>query len=205
MLQSSPAPLRSALARTLRAALGLTLLLYATGIALPDSSAAQDWGDPSYDSPSSPPAGDEIGWSLKAGFGFTHDPSTFLMNFELPYAFDRWVSAGPMIQVGVEDDITIVAPTLNVGVRLPDMPGSDFDRFHPYGFAGFGFAVIEDDDERNDQRSAGFLVDFGFGLEYQLSDHVFLNSQMMFNFLPRRTQDEKFFYAWQMAGMRIAF
>jgi len=180
------------------------------------NASAQDWGDESDDwgAPSSPaprassaeaPAPDGPGWSFKTGLGFTHDPTSVLLNFELPYRFDRWVSVAPKIQVGLEEDITIVAPTVNVGVRIPDMPGRGLDRLHPYGFVGMGFAVIEDDGEPNDKRSAGFLVDVGAGLEYQLSPSVFLDSQMTFNFLPKRTQDERFFFAWQIVGLRFAF
>jgi hypothetical protein len=145
------------------------------------------------------------GWSARVGIGFTADPDTALMNFEIPYAFDRWVSVGPMIQVGLTNDEMIVAPTGNITVTIPELPGNGFDRLHPYGTVGMGFAVIEDDDRRGDNSSTGFLINFGFGIEYQLSDHFFLGSHMMFNFLPEETLDEKFFYSWQMAGIRYAF
>ena len=110
-----------------------------------------------------------------------------------------------MFQIGLDDNNTIVAPTLNVAVTIPDLPGDDFDAFHPYGFVGIGFAYIEDDNRRNDNSSAGFLINFGVGIEYQVSQSFFLGSQMMFNFLPEKTLDEKFFYAWQVGGARIAF
>lgn len=145
------------------------------------------------------------GWSFRGGIGFTADPGTLLLNFELPYAFDRWVSAGPMLQVGIDDHDLIVAPTANVIVRVPDLPGEALDRVHPYALVGIGFAVIEDDNRRGDNSSAGFLIDFGVGLEVQLSEHLYLGSQMMFNFLPEETLDEDFFYSWQVGGVRIAF
>lgn len=178
---------------------------------------AQDWGSDEDDWASEPrrdsaddarsgPRNDSIpGWSLRAGLGFTLDPGTLLLNFELPYAFDRWVSAGPMIQVGLDDHDTIVAPTANVTVTIPDLPGDALDRLHPFALVGVGFAVIEDDNRQNDNSSAGFLIDFGFGVEYQLSDHFYLGSQMMFNFLPEETLDEDFFYSWQIGALRLAF
>ena len=145
------------------------------------------------------------GWSIRTGLGITVDPGTLLLNFEVPYAFDRWVSAGPAIQIGIDKHDTIVAPTFNVTVRVPDLPGETFDRLHPYALVGMGFAVIEDDDRRNDNVAAGFLIDFGIGLEFQVSEHLYLGSQMMFNFLPEETLDEDFFYSWQIGGIRIAF
>lgn len=185
-------------------------------IALPQPSVAQDWGAESDDDWLQPTSststqaglggsGPSTGWSLRAGIGFIDDPNAFLLNIEVPYAFDRWVSVGPMFQIGLDDNNTIVAPSLNVTVTVPDLPGSNLDRFHPYGFVGMGFAYIEDDNRRNSNSSAGFLINFGFGLEYQVSNRFFVGSQMMFNFLPEEVLDEHFFYSWQIAGARFAF
>jgi opacity protein-like surface antigen len=193
----------------LRRALCLSLAL----LILPSTALAQDWGEESDDGWTQSPdsestsSGGETptGWSFRAGLGFTDDPSSLLLNLEAPYAFDQWVSAGPMFQIGIDDNNTIVAPTLNVTVTIPDLPGEDFDLIHPFGFIGMGFAVIEDDNRRNDNSSTGFLVNFGFGVEYQLSDHFFLGTEMMFNFLPEETLDEHFFYSWQVLGARFAF
>lgn len=180
-------------------------------VALPSALIAQDWeGDyeGSSTSTSSGRLGDRAnatGWSLRVGLGFIGDPTAFLLNFEVPYAFDRWVSAGPMVQVGLDDNNTVVAPSLNVTVRVPDLPGSDYDRIHPFGFVGIGFAYIEDDNRNGDNSSFGFLVNFGLGLEYQVSENLALGSQMMFNFLPEETLEQHFFYSWQVLGARIAF
>ncbi len=174
-------------------------------ITLPGSSSAQDWGGESDLQSGSSGLEPPTGWSLRTGIGFTASPDTFLMNFEAPYAFDRWVSAGPMLQVGLSNDDTIVAPTLNATVTIPDLPGESLDRLHPYGFIGIGFAYIKDRDRGKNRSDTGFLVDFGFGLEYQISEKVFVGSQMMFNFLPKKTTGQNFFYAWQIGSVRIAF
>jgi len=181
---------------------------------LPGASQAQDWGGeldhgPSYSTNAQAGqggSGSPPGWSLRGGIGFTADPTSFLLNFEAPYAFDRWVSAGPMLQLGLDDDHTIVAPTLNVSVTIPDLPGEDFDRLHPYGMIGIGFAYIENDNRgRSGKDDTGFLINFGFGLEFEVSENLFIGSQMMFNFLPVKTVGEHFFYSWQVGGVRIAF
>lgn len=187
-------------------------LLFAAPAAL-----AQNWGEDPDDgssaaAPASRPAPSRAshrsaaaGWSFQTGVGFTADPETFLMNFEAPYAFNEWFSAGPAMQVGLEKDRTIVAPSGNLRLTVPDLPGRDFDRLHPYVFAGMGLAYLEKDKGRNDGDGVGFLVDTGFGLEFQVSEKVFLGSQMMFNFLPKETKNEGFYYAWQIAGIRFAF
>lgn len=199
-----------------RAVILLGLCTTILSIALPDHSVAQDWGSESEDDWSQPasstraqggPGGRDLplGWSARLGIGFIDDPNAFLLNLEAPYVFDQWVSAGPMFQIGLDDDNTIVAPSMNVTVTIPHLPGETLNRVHPFGFVGMGFAYIEDDNRRNDNSSAGFLINFGFGVEYQISDNVLLGSQMMFNFLPEEVLEEHFFYAWQVGGVRISF
>lgn len=184
---------------------------------------AQDWGDDSSEDWSSQPAQPQprsssgggggsryrsaaAGWSFQGGIGFTADPDSFLMNFEAPYAFNRWFSFGPALQVGINDDTTIVAPTGNLRITIPDLPGRDFDRVHPYAIAGMGFAVIDDERNGNDGSAAtGFLIDFGAGVEYQVSEKVFLGTQMIFNVLPDEVKGEHFYFAWQLGGIRFAF
>ena len=201
---------------TSRLLAALLFLVLAT-IGSPPVSSAQDWGEESDDGWSEPaprrrptPRSNgaiprPIGWSVRAGLGFIDDPNALLLNFEAPYAFDQWVSAGPTLQVGIEDHNTIVAPTAAVTVSIPDLPGDDFDNVHPYALVGIGFAYIEDDNRQNDNSSVGFLINFGVGVEYQVSERFSIGSQMMFNFLPEETLDEDFFYSWQVGGVRIAF
>ncbi|MFO0689898.1 MAG: outer membrane beta-barrel protein [Myxococcota bacterium] len=215
---SKPARLRAAAARC-AAALGVALVaLLAAPLA-----QAQDWGDDSSEDWSSPqPAQPSprttsssgasrsrnaaAGWSFQGGIGFTADPDTFLMNFEAPYAFNRWFSFGPAMQVGINDHRTIVAPTGNLRLTIPDLPGRAFDRVHPYAIAGMGFAVIDNDTNGRDNSAAtGFLIDFGAGVEYQVSEKVFLGTQMIFNVLPDQVKGEHFYFAWQLGGIRFAF
>lgn len=206
---------------TTRAAARLAALV---GVALATLFAAplaqaQDWGDDSSEDWSSPqPAQPRprttsggsssgyrnaaAGWSFQGGVGFTADPDAFLMNFEAPYAFNRWFSFGPALQIGINDHRTIAAPTGNLRVTIPDLPGRSFDRVHPYAIAGMGFAVI---DPEGKDAQIGFLIDFGAGVEYQVSEKVFVGTQMIFNVLPDEVTDENFYFAWQVGGIRFAF
>jgi len=192
----------------------IPIILAIASLLVSGTSIAQDWGsDPNEEwstaeasgSGSAPSHSSAPGWSARLGIGFTADPDTFLINIEAPYAFDRWVSVGPMFQLGLHHDDRIFAPTANVTVTIPDLPGQKLDRLLPYATAGMGFAVLEKDDRPNKNTSSGFLANVGFGLEYEINEHVFVGSQMMFNFLPTEVLDEKFFYSWQIAGLRIKF
>ena len=57
-----------------------------------------------------PTAGD---WSPHAGLGFMLDPDGVLLAVGVEYAATDEFSIGPLLQLGFEDDHTIVAPTLN--------------------------------------------------------------------------------------------
>lgn len=188
---------------------GIALLLIGL---LSAPAHAQDWGSEDDDWSS----GDSLGgtttagppttpWSFRAGMGFTNDPDTFLLNFELPYRFDQYVSAGPMMQVGLEDNRFIVAPTMNLTVTGANLLSGELARFQPTIFAGIGFAILNNDDRGGDTQDAGFLVNTGFGIDYLLSDRVTIGSRMLFNFLPGGTLDERFFYAWEVASVRLNF
>ncbi|MFK7898806.1 MAG: outer membrane beta-barrel protein [Myxococcota bacterium] len=225
-------PLASSTAPTTARAAFASALATILFFALATPAAAQDWGsepDDSWGPPSDsrtyesdtydsysdpePPAGDPFnrgdasasGWSGRAGLGFTADPSSLLLNFDFPYYFDRFVAVGPMLQVGIDEDETIIAPTLNLFINIPDIGVAGLERVQPYGFVGLGFAVVEDDDRSNDNSATDFLINFGVGIEYQISEHLFLGSHMTFNFLPNEALSQEFFYSWQVGGARIAF
>lgn len=203
--------------------LAVLLAIAAAALFAVPLAQAQDWGDDSSEDWNTPQptqtqtrstsssrsssarnAGE--GWSVQAGIGFTADPETFLMNFDAPYSFNEWISFGPAMQVGIAGSRILVAPTGNLRVTIPDLPGRAFDRVRPYAIAGMGFAVIENDNGRRDGDAAtGFLIDFGAGVEYQVSEKVFLGTQMIFNVLPDRVKREDFYFAWQLAGIRFAF
>ena len=212
----------SAASRARRLAV-LPMLLVAALLLASAPAQAQDWGDDSNDDwsapqPAEPPPpapsrsrsssyrSSAPGWSVQTGIGFTADPDTFLVNLDVPYYFNEWIAFGPAMQIGVTDKRTVVSPTGHVRITVPDLPGRAFDRVHPYGIAGMGFTVIENDNGRRDGDAAvGFLIDFGAGVEYQVSEKVFLGTQMLFNVLPADVKREDFYFAWQVAGIRFDF
>lgn len=206
--ESATSPTRSTVRRACARLSWIAILsvggVLATEIASAQVESSSTTGDDSPGYRISDPGGPAEGWSARLGAGFTAGPDTFLLNFEAPYAFNEWIAVGPMLQLGLDDDHTIAAPTLNVTLKYPELPGV-FDRVIPYAFGGLGLAVIKDDRARNDDTSVGFLIDVGMGAEYQLSDRVFVGTQMMLDFLPKQTQGQKFIFAWQIGGLRYAF
>jgi len=206
--------LRQSGSRAMR--ISVLLVAFFSVLSPPTLASAQGWGEGDWESVpgqtrnTNGGAGERNGsptspWSLRAGMGFTADPDDFLLNFELPYRFDQYVSVGPMIQVGLGDRRYLVAPTANLTITIPDMPGETLDRLRPHFFGGIGFAVIENEERGGSSRGAGFLANAGFGIDYALSERVSVGSRMIFNFLPGRTLDEKFFYSWEIIGLKLDF
>jgi hypothetical protein len=156
-----------------------------------------------------PPSGSSV--SLEGGIGFTSDPETFLLGFELPFQVAPGVEVGPLLQLGFADNHTIVAPTLNARYVF-DLPAwgvweqrPTLRRIHPMVFGGLGFAYIDQDGSSGDRDGTGFLFDLGFGAEYELTPVVSVGSRMTFNVLPDSVAGENFFFSWQVGTVRFRF
>ena len=205
---SSGGALRADAGRFLAATLILTTLvaLVATSSARAQGWEDDDWGDPGGATTWTGSA-QETAWYVRGGIGFTVDPDELLLNFELAHQFDQYISFGPMLQIGVADNRSIWAPTANLTITVPDMPGEDLDNFHPFLFAGIGVGVLENGDRggRADTRQTGFLVNTGLGLDYALNEQLSVGTRVIFNFLPGRTLNEDMFYSWEIVGFKFAF
>ena len=125
----------------------LILLLALACLLGPGMAAAQDWGSDEEDwqpnenqlggrTTAGPPT---TPWSLRAGTGFTVDPDNLLLNFEVPYRFDQYVAAGPMMQVGLGDDRYLVFGTANLTITGANLFEGDMARFEPNLFAEPGY------------------------------------------------------------------
>ncbi len=147
--------------------------------------------------------------SLRTGIGFTADPDAFLMGFELDYRIEDGFSLGTQVQVGVDDDLTLVSPVVfgRYTQNLGDFDGG-LDRVDLYVQGGLGFTWWDVDRARNrggDDDDAAFLMNFGFGAEYRLTDHVSAGSHMLFNIIPGEIYDERFYFSWEVVSLRFRF
>lgn len=152
-------------------------------------------------------SGSDSGVSLAGGIGFTGSPSTFLMQFDGLYHFDRNLAAGPSLQIGVDGQITIVSMSVDgrYTFQLAD-PEDPPSKFTPFVTGGLGFSHYSADaGPFRDFSETGFLMMLGFGLGYRLSDEFGFESSMRFNIVPTEVLGDKFYYSWQMAGIRYTF
>jgi opacity protein-like surface antigen len=166
----------------------IRVILLVLALVLPVSAAAQSQQN------------DEEGWSVSAGAGFTSSPNSHTVTFEASYQVNNHWSAGPLIQLGYDDDRKVIAPSLNV--RYSFDLDSPLDIFLQGGAGG---AFLESDNRPGDDNEFGFLVNFGGGIEYRVSDTLSITSHVLFNGLPGEVIDEDSFFSWQVAGMKVRF
>ncbi len=149
----------------------------------------------------------QVPLEFRAGIGFTADPGTFLTGFELDLVATSAVQIGPAIQIGVSDRRTLIAPTLNLRylVGLPDVP-KGLSRLKPFFQAGVGAAYLEKERKhRRDEREADFMLNAGFGLQYDVTERMALGSFMLFNIIPGEAASERFFFSWQVLAVILKF
>jgi len=176
--------------------------MLAAGLCLVSSSALAE----------QPSSRRETGWSVAGGIGPTASPTRFLMQFDLPYHLNRGFSLGPQLQIGVSGGTTIVSAALDARYDF-DFSVSDHEiisKIHPFVNGGLGVTYMQQGPKRRplftSNSRTGFLMEFGFGLAYALSERVSLESAMQFNIIPDGagpSDRDKFYWSWQMAGVRF--
>ena len=148
-------------------------------------------------------------FSIRTGLGFTADPDGFLLGFEGDYAFTEHLSTGVLLQLGLDDDRTIVSPVV-YGRFRSDLGGIDpaLEPLEPYIHLGFGITYWHVD--RRPPRSGTtddveFLLNPGVGIEYRFTDHVSAGTHMMFNIIPAEIFGERFYFSWEVLTLRYRF
>jgi hypothetical protein len=178
-----------------------------------DLSAASAYSSPGGGAASALGSGllgaDDSAWSsrtvgLKGGVGFTVDPSSFLLTLQADFFLIDLLAVGPLVQLGVSDHNTILAPTLNFQFVF-DLPWQEVEALKPTAQFGLGFAYLHKNHRQGHDDDVGFLVNFGFGAEYFLTSQVALGTNFLFNFLPHETLDVDFFFSWQVVTVRFQF
>jgi len=112
--------------------------------------------------------------------GSTPDGTAFGMNGHVDYFVNDRLSIGPLLQLGVTDDMTLVGLSGQGTYRLP-LPGTG-GRGKLALQSGIGFAHA---DFRADDTS--WLVPLGIGYEHTLESGTVLNATSLVNFTDLHT------------------
>jgi hypothetical protein len=143
-------------------------------------------------------------FSAHGGVGFTASPETFLFAMGADYFITSELSIGPLLQFGFEDDWSIFAPSLNVRWTFDLDLADPWNRLKPFAEGGIGGCYMHHK-RTGDDEEWGFLINFGGGLEYYVTDTLALGTEMLFNFLPGEVQGQDFFFSWQVLTVRFLF
>jgi hypothetical protein len=135
--------------------------------------------------------------------GGTADGTAFAVALSGDYFLTHEISIGPLLQIGLTDDLTQVGFTAQVKYTL-DLP--QVPELKPHFQAGIGFIHAELDRGRDeDVDDTSFLFPIGLGAEYRLNRKVSLDSTLLFNFTNLRdVRNDDFFITW-LVGIKIHF
>jgi outer membrane protein with beta-barrel domain len=137
---------------------------------------------------------------LEAGAQFATADSTALgLAFSGDYFFNQNLSIGPLLQVGVTDDLFQFGQTAQLKYTY------DIDRrlkTNLQGGAGFIYSRYTKGPNRHDM---SFLIPVGPGLEYNLSDDFSIGTTLLFNFNDLSKVKNENFFVSLLGGLKVRF
>ncbi len=137
--------------------------------------------------------------------GETADGTAFAVGLSGDYFLTHNVSVGPLLQIGVTEDLTQIGLTAQVKYTLDLL---DIPDLKPHLQGGIGFIHADLDRGRGrfgDADDTSFLIPIGFGAGYRLSQKISLESTLLFNFTDLDdVRNDDFFITW-LTGVRFHF
>ena len=117
-------------------------------------------------------------WALGASGGFmssTPDGNAATMNLQGEYFVTPEASVGPMVQLGVTDNMTMTGLSMQGRYYLPVGGTNRRGRVNVQGGLGFAHAEFQDDD-------TSWLIPVGVGYDYELDSGMSLSVNGLVNF-----------------------
>ena len=117
--------------------------------------------------------GTDIGFS-----GGTIDGTALAVGISGDYQVAPHVSIGPLIQLGVTDDLFQIGVTAQAKFTLdfPDVP-----ELKPQLQAGLGFIHADLDKGGSSGDDTSWLIPIGMGLEYRMAKNLYAGTTLLFN------------------------
>jgi len=132
----------------------------------------------------------------------TPDGTAYALGLYGDYYLTRRFSIGPLLQMGLTGDLFQAGLT---GQAKYTFGIAGVPELKPHVQAGIGF-IYADLDPKGSKREddVSFLMPFGAGAEYKLTDQLSLDGTVLFNITNLDVRDENFFITW-LIGLRFAF
>ncbi len=150
-------------------------------------------------------AGQAGKFALGGGLGFqvgTPDDTPFAVGLYGDYYLTRNFSIGPLLQLGFTKDLYLQG--LSAQAKYSFDP-TGIPKLTPYVQAGLGFVYASlDRGNRGTESATSFLIPFGGGVEYKLTDSISLDGGVLFNVTNLDVGDKNFFVSF-LFGAKYAF
>ena len=138
---------------------------------------------------------------LAAGFGLTTSPSSFMLASTLDFPLDSNVTAGPSLQYGLDDSVSLVTITGQLKYFLPLTELWSLS-IRPYVTGGIGVTTI---DKENRGSDSGLLVNIGAGMRYLTGEHYRIGSEVRLNIMPDDVAGEPTFMSFELLQITFEF
>ncbi len=131
----------------------------------------------------------------------------FPMAGELWFDFDRHLTLGPLLQLGVSDEELLIAPAVNLRYRFPFSNDWATPIVDPSVHGGAGFLYLNEDPggPADEQDDIGLLVEFGGGVHFWFSPSFAIGTQFRINVLPIEVNDENIILSRDVVSFRFEF
>lgn len=140
--------------------------------------------------------------SFSAGVGLTDDPDTLLTVIGMGFDLRPDLALAPMLQLGLDDHETLIAPTIGFEATLP-LEG--IDPLILRAMAGVGVIYLEEERRSGDDDDLAFLLNFGLGADVVLSEGLSVGTRLLINVIPQEVLDEHTIVSWEVVGLRFRF
>jgi hypothetical protein len=129
--------------------------------------------------------------------GWTPSPATYLFAFDGYFHFDDNWSLGPQLQVGAKSGDTLITFTMSGRYHTDLFKNTRLEKVRPYLQGGLGLGHLG---------TTEFLFNTGVGIDVDVTDHVVVGSNMLFNVLPGSAiSGEDFIFSWQVVHVSYRF
>jgi len=132
----------------------------------------------------------------------TPDSTAYAIGLYGDYYLTRGLSIGPLLQMGFTDDLMQLGLTAQAKYTF-DL--ANIPQLKPHVQAGLGFIYADLDlGNGRSEDDTSFLIPFGIGAEYKLTDSISLDGTVLFNITDLDVRSEDFFMTW-LIGLKFAF
>lgn len=139
------------------------------------------------------------------GLGVTDDPDAILFGGQVDFFVAPELAVGPKLQLGVDSNSLIFAPSVNVKKVFPIDDGGRQSRWRPFVQGGVGFAWLNEEKRVGQDDDVGVMLSVGGGVEVFLDERFSLSTGIDLNILPGEVLDESTFLSLRLIEMGVRF